>query len=100
MDQMLPTPAFPFLAELSAGLRDRPTAPPEALAAVTLLTASADPRRADRLRPGAGEPAALVERLAVWALHRVDAGTVLLAHELLLEGAQADMDAATAPVCC
>lgn len=92
----LPDPAFPFLAELARRLDGRPTAPAEVLAAVALLTATADPERADRLRPGAAEPAALVERLAVWALHRVDAGTARLAHELLL---QADEPATVAVPC-
>lgn len=88
----LPDPAFGFLAELARRLDGQPTAPADALAAVALLTATADPSRADRLHPGAGEPAALVERLAVWALHRVDADTVVLAHHLLTA------DAALAPL--
>ena len=95
--RLLPTTAFPFLTELSARLRDRTTAPPEVLDAVALLTATADPDRALRLRPRSGEPAALVERLAVWALHRVDAGTVLLAHEVLRCGADSRTPE---PVCC
>lgn len=79
----LPTPAFPFLADLTSRLDGRATATPDVLEAVALLTATADPRRADRLRPRPGEPAALVLRLAIWALRQVDAGTVLLAHSML-----------------
>jgi hypothetical protein len=81
--RQLPTPAFPFLADLSSRLEGRETATPDVLQAVALLTATADPERADRLRPRAGEPAALVLRLAAWALRQVDAGTVLLAHSML-----------------
>lgn len=50
---------------------------------VSLLAAVADPDRARRLAVGAGEPAALVERLAVWALRRVDDETVTVAADLL-----------------
>lgn len=79
----LPDPAFPFMTQLSRQLKARSTASTEVLQAVGLLTATADPARAERLRPRAGEPPALIERLAVWALHRVDADTIVLAHQLL-----------------
>ena len=51
--------------------------------AVTALTTAADPARADRLAVRPGEPAPLVERLAVWALRRADAEAMRAAHQLL-----------------
>lgn len=51
--------------------------------AVSLLTASADPERAERLAVRPGEPGALVERLAVWALHRAPDAAVALADQIL-----------------
>ena len=56
-----------------------PVTTPESRRAVTVLTAAADPARADRLRPREGEPGPLVGRLAVWALHRVDDDVVAVA---------------------
>ncbi|HUG86665.1 MAG TPA: hypothetical protein VMM13_19000 [Euzebya sp.] len=79
----LPDPAFRFLSQLSSQLDGRSSAPDDVLRAVGLLTATADPGRAARLRPRAGEPPALIQRLAVWALHRVDSDTIVLAHRLL-----------------
>lgn len=54
--------------------------------AVTLLTASADPGRAERLAVRPGEPGPLVERLAVWALHRAPDDAVARADQILDEG--------------
>lgn len=54
--------------------------------AVTLLTASADPGRAERLAVRPGEPGPLVERLAVWALHRASDDAVARADQILDEG--------------
>lgn len=51
--------------------------------AVTALTTSADPARADRLAVRAGEPAPLVERLAVWALHHATDEAVVTAATIL-----------------
>lgn len=51
--------------------------------AVTLLTASADPGRAERLAVRPGEPGPLVERLAVWALRRVPDDAVARAERIL-----------------
>lgn len=80
-----------LLLDALAGRLAGQTAPDSAsLAAVTILTMAADPDRADRLRPGPGESTALVERLAAWALRRVDAPTVEHAlralHETDIEG--------------
>lgn len=52
-------------------------------AAVDVLTAAADPDRADRLAIRAGEPAPLVERLAVWALLRAPEDAVTAAAAVL-----------------
>lgn len=54
--------------------------------AVTVLTASADPGRAERLAVRPGEPGPLVERLAVWALHRASDEAVTRADQILDEG--------------
>lgn len=51
--------------------------------AVSLLTAAADPPRADRLAVRPGEPAVLVQRLAVWALRRVPDDAVASAAAIL-----------------
>jgi hypothetical protein len=80
----MPDAAFPFLTDLHRALHGRAQVSPQVLDAVGLLTATADPDRAGRLRPGPTEPAALVERLAVWALRQVDEDSVVLAHALLL----------------
>lgn len=50
---------------------------------VSLLTAVTNPDRAPRLAVRPGEPAVMVERLAVWALRRVDDETVAAAADLL-----------------
>ncbi len=87
-------PAFAFLVDLHARLDGRRYAPHEVLDAVAYLTSAADPDRAERLRPRAGEPAPLVERLAVWALHRVEDDVVVTAHALLA----GELEHAVAPV--
>lgn len=51
--------------------------------AVSLLTASADPDRAGRLAVRPGELGPLVERLAVWALHRAPDEAVARAEQIL-----------------
>lgn len=51
--------------------------------AVDMLTAAADPARADRLAVQPGEPAVLTERLAVWALRRTTDRAVADATRLL-----------------
>ncbi len=58
-------------------------------AAVDVLTASANARRADRLAVRAGEPPSLVERLTVWALHRSSDDAVAEAARLLEDGREA-----------
>ena len=55
--------------------------------AVTALTTSADPDRADRLDVREGEPGPLVERLAVWALHHATDEAVVTA-ATILDGAR------------
>jgi hypothetical protein len=93
----MPAAAFPFLSELSRVVRGHDHAPSGALAAVALLTASADPARAEALRPRPDEPPALVERLAVWALRQVDHDTIVLAHALLLDHINSRSPEAPAP---
>lgn len=51
--------------------------------AVTLLTADADPVRADRLAVHPGESPVLVERLAAWALRHASDGAVEAANRIL-----------------
>lgn len=53
---------------------------------VDLLTSAADPDRADGLAVRTGEPPALVERLAVWALHHTTDQAVAHATEILDAG--------------
>jgi hypothetical protein len=68
--------------------------------AVTALTTSADPDRADRLAVRDGEPGPLVERLAVWALHHATDEAVVAAATILdgdREPVHADRTAAMAP---
>lgn len=60
--------------------------------AVSRLTAVADPDRAPRLAVRPGEPAVLVERLAVWALRRVDDETVTAAADLLAASPPHEVD--------
>ncbi len=50
---------------------------------VDVLTAAADPGRADLLAVRPGEPAVLIERLAVWALHRTTREAVAAATRIL-----------------
>lgn len=74
-------------------------ADPATRAAVSELTASADPGRAERLAVRAGEPGALVERLAVWALHRAADDAVVRAGRILdADGRTSVPDPATHPV--
>lgn len=68
--------------------------------AVAELTTSAAPHRADRLRPRPDEPAVLVERLAVWALHRADDEAVARAGHVLDEDGQPCAVAAAAASTC
>lgn len=80
-----------LLLDALAGRLAGQTVPDSAsLAAVTILTMAAAPDRAERLRPGPGDSVALVERLAAWALRRVDAPTVEHAltalHEIDIQG--------------
>ena len=74
---------FRLASRVAAPLVGQTRADDATLAAVAILTADADPARADRLRPRAGEPAPLVERLAMWALPRASDGAVARAHEVL-----------------
>lgn len=57
--------------------------PDDVRRAVDVLTAAADPGRADRLAVRPREPAVLVERLAVWALRRTTEGAVADAMRIL-----------------
>lgn len=75
--------AFPFLAEIHRRTDGRSVAPKEVRDAVQVLTAAADPARADRLAPQAGEPASLVARLAVWALRQVGPEVIATADAVL-----------------
>lgn len=59
--------------------------------AVAVLTAAAEPDRAERLRPRSGEPPALVARLAVWAARRVDDATVARASAILDRSRDAEL---------
>ena len=72
--------------------------------AVAHLTAAADPGRAERLRPRAGEAPALVARLAAWAVHQVDGATIEQALAILdadRDGSlMALLDTKTAVPCC
>lgn len=67
----LDTPDFALLHDLVTRLQTAGTPDVAVREAVDVLTAAADPERADRLAIRAGEPPVLVERLAVWALKRV-----------------------------
>ncbi len=74
--------------------------------AVSLLTADADPERAERLAVRPGEPGPLVERLAVWALHRASDEAVVRA-DRVLDGqhlapvlADAEAEASLQVACC
>lgn len=76
---------FQLLDRITRRLVGCRTADPTTRSAVAVLTASASPARADRLAPGPGEPSALVERLAAWALHRADDAAVARARAVLDE---------------
>ncbi len=80
--QVLDTARFDLLDRIVARLRDGEV-DDATRRAVSLLTAVADPDRARRLAVRPGEPTVLVERLAVWALRRVDDETVTAAADLL-----------------
>lgn len=86
MGSVIPETGFRLLALLDHRCLGRRFAPPEVLEAVAVLTAAADPARAERLRPRPGEPPALIARLAVWALRQVDDRTARAALEALLGG--------------
>ena len=58
-------------------------------ASVDVLTADAVPDRAARLAVRPTEPAVLVERLAVWAMHRASESALAEAREVLERGATA-----------
>lgn len=82
MPRVLDSTHFALLGQLlrrmaESGLSD------EVRAAVDTLTASAHPARADQLALGPHEPTVLVERLAVWALHRASGDAIALAGRLL-----------------
>lgn len=79
----LDTPRFALadrIARRVMGQRSVDTATREA---VSLLTADADPERAERLAVRPDEPGPLVERLAVWALHRASDEAVARADQVL-----------------
>ncbi len=80
--QFLDTARFDLLDRIVGRLRDGEV-DDATRRAVSLLTAVASPDRARRLAVLPGEPAVLVERLAVWALRRVDDETVTVAADLL-----------------
>ncbi len=79
----LDTPHFALLDRLVRRMADRGHADTLTRFVVDVLTSTADPHRADRLATRATEAPAMVERLAVWALQRVDAATVARASALL-----------------
>lgn len=78
----LDTPRIALLARLARRMHDG-RVPDEVRRAVDVLTSAADPVRADRLAVGPGEAAALVERLAVWALRRTTEDAVAAATGIL-----------------
>lgn len=84
--QVLDRPRFTLASAVARRLAGRRTADPLTLEVVAVLTAAADPARADRLRPRANEPAPLVERLMTWALHRADDDAVARAIAMLDDG--------------
>lgn len=77
------TEHFALLDRISQRMADRRQVDDVTRVAVTLLTAAADPQRADRLAVQPGEPPALVERLAVWALRRAPDDAVSRAAQIL-----------------
>lgn len=80
--QTLDTPRFDLLDRIVGRLRDGEV-DDATRRAVSQLTAVANPDRASRLAVRPGEPAVMVERLAVWALRRVDDEAVTVAADLL-----------------
>lgn len=74
---------FALLDTLVRRMADTDGVDETARRAVTALTASADPARADRLAVRPGEPAVLVERLAAWALRRASDDAVARARRIL-----------------
>lgn len=74
---------FALLGTLARHLDGRRTAPASVRRSVAVLTAAADPGRAERLAPRPAEPAALVLRLATWALRQVDDEAVAAARAAL-----------------
>ncbi|MBW3577614.1 MAG: hypothetical protein KY462_07750 [Actinobacteria bacterium] len=83
----LDTPHFALLGRLARRMAGGHV-PDEVRRIVDVLTAAADPGRADRLAVRPGEPAILVERLAVWALRRTTEEAVADATRVL-DGADA-----------
>ncbi|MBW3665602.1 MAG: hypothetical protein KY469_21105 [Actinobacteria bacterium] len=79
----LDTPDFALLDRLVHRLGADGHVSDDVRRAVDLLTAAAAPERADRLAVRPGEPPAIVERLAVWALARTTDAAVATATGLL-----------------
>lgn len=79
---MLDAPHSALLDRLAGRMLDGHV-PDDVRRAVDVLTAAADPRRADRLAVGPGEPPVVVERLAVWALRRTTDRAVATATRML-----------------
>lgn len=97
--QALDTARFDLLDRIVARLRDGEV-DDVTRRVVSQLTAVADPDRAWRLAVRPGEPPVLVERLAVWALRRVDDEAVTEAADLLAASPPheaADRPAVSAP---
>lgn len=92
----LDSPRFALADRIARRVMGQTPVDPATREAVSLLTASADPDRAERLAIRPGEPGVLVERLAVWALHRVPDDAVALAGQILddvgLPSTSADVD--------
>lgn len=88
---------FSLAATVAGRVAGRRTADPVTRRAVAVLTASADPARADRLAPRPDEPAPLVERLAVWALPRASDDAVAHATCILADPQPSGADATSAP---
>ena len=79
----LDTPHVALLDRLVRRMADRGHADTLTRFVVDGLTTAADPGRADRLATRATEAPAMVERLAVWALQRVNDATVARATAIL-----------------
>lgn len=80
----LDTPHFALLDTIARRLAGQCGADELTRYAVTVLTTDADPDRADRLAIRPGEPAALVERMATWALARATDDAVEEARGILV----------------